>query len=226
MSISPAHSSAARLNGALSHGPATDQGKSTSSQNAAKHGIFSTRILSTEDQQSFDLLEQAFFQEHQPATLTESHCVRELANAEWRLSRIRSYIHEIHQAAIPTTDAPTPDAQAAFAYLNLHDTSRSFALFHRYETQFRRQFDKALDQLLKLRQHRPAEQPQPQPQPQAAIPNEPTPPLPPAEQPKLQNEPKPLPQIPRGAPCPCKSGEKFKRCCGKNAPPVLSHRAA
>jgi len=28
--------------------------------------------------------------------------------------------------------------------------------------------------------------------------------------------------IPRSAPCPCRSGEKYKRCCGKNAPPVLS----
>jgi hypothetical protein len=32
--------------------------------------------------------------------------------------------------------------------------------------------------------------------------------------------------IPRSAPCPCKSGEKYKRCCGKNAPPVLSSPAA
>jgi hypothetical protein len=30
---------------------------------------------------------------------------------------------------------------------------------------------------------------------------------------------------PRGAQCPCGSGMKFKRCCGKDAPPVL-HRAA
>jgi hypothetical protein len=28
---------------------------------------------------------------------------------------------------------------------------------------------------------------------------------------------------PRNAPCPCKSGEKYKRCCGKNAPPVLNN---
>ena len=28
--------------------------------------------------------------------------------------------------------------------------------------------------------------------------------------------------IPRNAPCPCKSGEKYKRCCGKEAPPVLN----
>jgi hypothetical protein len=31
--------------------------------------------------------------------------------------------------------------------------------------------------------------------------------------------------IARNAPCPCKSGEKYKRCCGRNAPPVLSRAA-
>ncbi|MBS1825935.1 MAG: SEC-C domain-containing protein [Acidobacteria bacterium] len=33
-------------------------------------------------------------------------------------------------------------------------------------------------------------------------------------------------QIPRGAPCPCGSGLKYKRCCGHNAPPVLNNKAA
>jgi hypothetical protein len=32
-------------------------------------------------------------------------------------------------------------------------------------------------------------------------------------------------QIPRGAPCSCGSGVKFKRCCGKDAPPVLGRAA-
>jgi hypothetical protein len=32
-------------------------------------------------------------------------------------------------------------------------------------------------------------------------------------------------QLPRGAPCTCGSGLKFKRCCGKDAPPLL-HLAA
>ena len=31
--------------------------------------------------------------------------------------------------------------------------------------------------------------------------------------------------IPRSAPCPCGSGAKYKRCCGTNAPPVLSEAA-
>jgi len=32
-------------------------------------------------------------------------------------------------------------------------------------------------------------------------------------------------QTPRNAQCPCGSGTKYKRCCGKNAPPVLSRAA-
>jgi len=32
-------------------------------------------------------------------------------------------------------------------------------------------------------------------------------------------------QTPRNALCPCGSGQKFKRCCGKTAPPVLCHKA-
>jgi hypothetical protein len=40
---------------------------------------------------------------------------------------------------------------------------------------------------------------------------------------KTANEPETSePKTPRNAPCPCRSGQKFKRCCGKNAPPVLS----
>jgi uncharacterized protein YecA (UPF0149 family) len=30
---------------------------------------------------------------------------------------------------------------------------------------------------------------------------------------------------PRNAPCPCGSGNKYKRCCGKDAPPVLNRAA-
>ena len=40
--------------------------------------------------------------------------------------------------------------------------------------------------------------------------------------------PKPIRQTstPRNAPCPCRSGEKYKRCCGKAAPPMLYPNAA
>jgi uncharacterized protein YecA (UPF0149 family) len=30
----------------------------------------------------------------------------------------------------------------------------------------------------------------------------------------------PTNQTARNAPCPCNSGEKYKRCCGRTAPPL------
>ena len=42
---------------------------------------------------------------------------------------------------------------------------------------------------------------------------------PPAELPAI------LPAIARSAPCACGSGQKYKRCCGRNAPPLLSQAA-
>jgi hypothetical protein len=37
--------------------------------------------------------------------------------------------------------------------------------------------------------------------------------------------PAPTPTFPRNAPCRCGSGAKYKRCCGKDAPPVLGRAA-
>ena len=47
----------------------------------------------------------------------------------------------------------------------------------------------------------------------------------PAPAPELASNCSPAKQTPRSAPCPCGSREKFKRCCGKNAPPVLGKAA-
>jgi uncharacterized protein YecA (UPF0149 family) len=53
-----------------------------------------------------------------------------------------------------------------------------------------------------------------------------------AEQPEMETPAKrtespaiPAVEIGRNAPCPCHSGQKYKRCCGRNAPAIL-HRAA
>jgi SEC-C motif-containing protein len=44
---------------------------------------------------------------------------------------------------------------------------------------------------------------------------------PPAESGSFCKTEKSQPPTPRNAPCPCQSGEKYKRCCGKDAPPML-----
>ncbi|MCC6590587.1 MAG: SEC-C domain-containing protein [Bryobacterales bacterium] len=35
----------------------------------------------------------------------------------------------------------------------------------------------------------------------------------------------PQPEVGRNSPCPCGSGQKYKRCCGVNAPPIYNHAA-
>ncbi|MCC6586109.1 MAG: SEC-C domain-containing protein [Bryobacterales bacterium] len=32
-------------------------------------------------------------------------------------------------------------------------------------------------------------------------------------------------EVGRNSPCPCGSGQKYKRCCGVNAPPILNYAA-
>ncbi len=44
--------------------------------------------------------------------------------------------------------------------------------------------------------------------------------------PAPQAVPRPDPQVARSAPCPCGSGEKFKRCCGRGAPGVINRARA
>jgi hypothetical protein len=43
----------------------------------------------------------------------------------------------------------------------------------------------------------------------------------PIERPEATRTQSQLPETPRNAQCPCGSGQKHKRCCGKDAPPVL-----
>jgi len=42
------------------------------------------------------------------------------------------------------------------------------------------------------------------------------------ETPTAKQTQSPTPEIPRGAPCPCGSGQKYKRCCGRDAPGVIN----
>src|SRR5262245_39740297 len=99
MSISNAHSDAARQNGKMSNGPVTPEGKARSSQNARKHNLLgSTALLSNEDKEQFDALAAAFHAEYRPITPTEQRYLREMVDAEFRLQRARSYAASIQEA--------------------------------------------------------------------------------------------------------------------------------
>ncbi|MCC6342706.1 MAG: hypothetical protein IT166_10920 [Bryobacterales bacterium] len=87
--ISQAHSNAARVNGAMSHGPVTPEGKARSSQNARTHGFTSQRLfLAEQDKPEFDQLRARLLSEFTPKGDAELLVFDELILAAWKLRNI------------------------------------------------------------------------------------------------------------------------------------------
>src|SRR5579884_3718204 len=88
--ISEAKLAANRANAEKSTGPKSEEGKSRSSRNSFKHGLYSKQlVLPGEDPAELDRLKADLRAEHQPANETEEILVNELAEQYWRLRRAR-----------------------------------------------------------------------------------------------------------------------------------------
>ena len=134
---------ASRSNGAKSQGPTTEAGKRRSSQNARKNDFF-TRIhlLPGEDQEEFDNLLSALSHENDPQSFMERHYIHEMADAMFRLRRVRAHAADIQAKA-------AEDMSDAFE--KLAEEGKSLQLALRYEKHFQRQFDNAVKMLLAIR---------------------------------------------------------------------------
>jgi len=214
----PAQILANRQNAEKSVGPVTAAGKTRVSQNATKFGLFSVaNFVRPEEQDIFKEFESGYIAELSPATSLEQTLAREIIHAAWRLRRCADL-----EVAPPEnlTDEELDrlqisiDRARAAAQRTLHRSLKELRRLqtehlHPAEVMIRqamaaealamKELEERQRQLTETvamqRQSDSAKQTQPQPEKTAAI--------------------------PRSAPCPCKSGQKFKRCCGKNAPPVL-----
>ncbi len=198
-------------NAQKSHGPVTAAGRTRVSQNATKFGLFSVaNFVLPEEQHIFAEFESGFMAELAPDSSLEQTLAREIIHASWRLRRCANL------EATPPEDLTEEEADRLQISI---DRARAAA---------QRTFHRSLKELRRLQSERvyatfvakPPVETAPensakQTQSQRA-----------SSQPKpASSQPKPS-LIPRSAPCPCKSGQKYKRCCGRNAPPVLSNRAA
>jgi hypothetical protein len=86
-----AQAAASRVNGALSHGPTSEEGKATSSLNALKTGLTGrTVLLPSEDAALYEAHLQQFRQLYQPIGDQELALVQSLADTHWRIARIPS----------------------------------------------------------------------------------------------------------------------------------------
>ncbi|MBS1826430.1 MAG: hypothetical protein JST93_14020 [Acidobacteria bacterium] len=198
MSISAAHSAAARHNGAQSHGPVTDEGKARSARNARKHGLFGNIILHTsEESDAYNELLEAYIEEYKPATIQENRCVREMVNAEWRLNAVRTRMAllEITFANEAAPDS-TPEQACATAFHRMASTGQTLSLALRYERHFQRQYEKAFHDLTEARRKSALDRQEIAKRTDQAMASAlkaaveaPLPPI--APKPILQNEPKP-----------------------------------
>jgi hypothetical protein len=224
--------SANQANAAHSTGPRTEDGKAASSLNNLRHGFRSQSVLLPgDDPAEYDALLAELNEHFKADDLTELRFIREMADAEWRLRRVREYMESALTRRIATLSTQHPDVGPielqSRAIETLHaGGGPSYSTWLRYETKYERQYDRAYtgwnryqkdrrhasatdaDILMKRALFRPAPDQQGPSQPAAVKPLTP----------RLALNV----QIPRGASCPCGSGEKYKRCCGRNAPPVLT----
>jgi hypothetical protein len=142
---------ARRLNAQKSTGPRTLEGKARSSLNARKHGFFTqTALLFYEAPEDFVALRDSYIDEYQPQSPTEMHFVMEMANAQFRLRRVRGMEADLFQILItrelPSRSLSNGEMQAQ-AFRTLADTSNALHLLQRYEVMFRRQYERALRML-------------------------------------------------------------------------------
>jgi len=81
---------------AIATGPRTPEGKQRSSMNACKHNLTGgTALLPSEDPEVYAAHHEAQNLQYKPVSQHETHLVKELADAMWRLDRAHQYEHEL-----------------------------------------------------------------------------------------------------------------------------------
>jgi len=186
-----------RQNAERSHGPVTAEGRARVSQNATKFGLFSVaNFVRPEERDIFNEFESGYLAELAPSSPLEETLAREIIHAAWRLRRCADL--EI---------APPED-------LTDEEVDRLQISIDRARAAAQRTFHRSLKELRRLQAERLYAT--------FAAANT----VPKVSTKQTQSEPVKSAIIPRSAPCPCKSGLKYKRCCGKNAAPVLFNAAA
>jgi len=231
-------------------GPRTEAGKATSSQNAITYGLFATRdFIRPDEQDAYTEFAQYLQESLVPEGPLELNLVDEIRGAMWRLRRSRQIEENFSELPADPIEQEASarlqlsvDRARALSHRLLHKCTAELRKLQT-ERQYRNTwFDEGTDISMfglcdvnaiqkKVDKQRAAELRRQTLAGDAAInamlaaPYPPRP-LPTPEPPSsfctgAPNSTPPQSQTPRNAPCPCDSGEKHKRCCGKDAPAVL-----
>jgi hypothetical protein len=231
MPTSAAQQAANQANAQHSTGPRTPEGKQASSRNSLRHGFRSRSVLLPgDDPAEYQALLDSLTEHFTPGDLIEERAVREMADAEWRLWRVREALEyalsqKCEQLAAEHPGAKPEDLQALAWIAARPDVGPLM----KYEQKYERQYDRAFrtwtryQEAKQMAEFRAAKEIVRQAEAEErAVHAQAEERIEFLKNKKRANEPNSAgPATPRNAPCPCGSGVKFKRCCGRHAPPVL-----
>ena len=182
----------ARENGAKSHGPVSAEGKARAAQNSYRHGLTATTVVfpDVESQELFTQAQQCLVATWQPVNEVEHDLVEEMAVCKWQERRIWQIETDTFDMQIQMQEREyqemfqdnSGNGRKAMAFGKLADTNR-LDLLLRYRGMLNRQYHRAMNQLIKLRDKRVLENAPANPEPVPAEPeplkedqrNEPTP---------------------------------------------------
>ena len=151
-----------RNNAKKSTGPRTEHGKAASSQNALKHGLLARdAVLPGEDPTDYEAQIAALEADIQPEGALECELVRQLADAQWRMRRL-ARIESGYLAACTVKSGRHTENLLQLGYegetllLGHSMLGQTHALTHfaRYDAHLGRRFERALQQIAKLRESR------------------------------------------------------------------------
>jgi hypothetical protein len=141
-----------RANAAHSTGPITPEGKARSAQNALRHGLLAKQLLiGNESAANFQALFDILVHRFAPVDDFELSMIEELASAYWRLRRAWCVETEMLETSMEKQPSRRQIARMAAAFDELAADNR-LNLLHRYETRLHRMYQRALQNLILLRQ--------------------------------------------------------------------------
>ena len=200
-----------RRNAEKSTGARTPEGHYASSRNAVTYGLYTqSDFVLPEEAEIYNMFCINMQGSCNAVDAIEELLAAEITGAAWRLRRCNLVDGDIaqHSPIDPLLDTMLGSQIRSIERARSHSTS----IFHR-----------GLNQLKKLQKERlanPQAEPEREPEPEPGL----RPEFLQRVQQKLQSIDQlgsnctPAPGPARGRPCPCKSGKKYKHCCGKNTP--------
>ncbi|HVW09655.1 MAG TPA: SEC-C metal-binding domain-containing protein [Bryobacteraceae bacterium] len=170
-----------------------------------KHDLFAGSFIRPGEQRDYNELRAELHRRFAPADVLEQSLVDEVHRAMWRLRRCARIEAELSPVFVG--DTAIHDPMEAIGEVS----ERIQIAVDRPRAQAHRILHRCTAELRKLQSGRDAQSSEPEEtqRPEAA------------PRPEITKQSQFDPPTARNAECPCGSGEKYKRCCGKGAPPLL-----